>query len=69
MEKKQRRIRDNGKRYKVVHQDGLNVLVETAGSKAKTEKRRFLLNVCISAISAVSAIVAAVFTALTYINS
>ena len=69
MEKRQSHIRDNGKRYEVVHPDGLNVLVETAGSKAQTEQRRFLLNVCISAISAVSAIVAAVFAALTYINS
>ena len=60
---------NRNKRYKIVHEDGLNVLVETEWSKARTEKRRFLINMLLSVISAISAIAAAVFSALTYINS
>lgn len=52
-----------------VEENGLNVLVETENSKARTEKRRFLVNMLLSCISAISAITAAIFAALTYINS
>lgn len=57
------------KRYKLVQENGLNVLVETDGSKARTEKRRFLINVSVTVISAIAAVAAAIFAALTYINS
>lgn len=57
------------KRYKVVQENGLNVLVETEGSKARTEKRRFLINMSVTVISAIAAVAAAIFAALTYINS
>ena len=57
------------KRYKLVQENGLNVLVETEGSKARTEKRRFLINISVTVISAVAAVAAAIFAALTYINS
>ena len=46
-----------------------NVLVETEGSKARTEKRRFLINMFFTVVSAVAAVAAAIFAALTYINS
>lgn len=57
------------KKYKTIVENGLNVLVETEGSKARTEKRRFLINMLLSVISAVAAVTAAVFAALAYINS
>lgn len=57
------------KRYKLVQENGLNVLVETDGSKARTEKRRFLINMSVTVISAIAAVAAAIFAALTYINS
>lgn len=57
------------KRYKVVQEGGLNVLVETEGSKARTEKRRFLINMSVTVISAIAAVAAAIFAALTYIHS
>lgn len=57
------------KRYKVVQENGLNVLVETEGSKARTEKRRFLINMSVTVISAIAAVAAAIFAALTYIHS
>lgn len=57
------------KRYKVVQESGLNVLVETEGSKARTEKRRFLINMSVTVISAIAAVAAAIFAALTYIHS
>lgn len=57
------------KRYKVVQEGGLNVLVETEGSKARTEKRRFLVNMFFAVISAIAAVAAAIFAALTYIHS
>nr|DAP96410.1 MAG TPA: hypothetical protein [Caudoviricetes sp.] len=57
------------KKYKTIVENGLNVLVETEGSKARTEKRRFLINILLSVISAVAAVTAAVFAALAYINS
>lgn len=57
------------KRYKVVQEGGLNVLVETKGSKARTEKRRFLINMSVTVISAIAAVAAAIFAALTYIHS
>lgn len=56
-------------RYKVVQENGLNVLVETEGSKARTEKRRFLINISVTVISAIAAVAAAIFAALTYIHS
>ena len=57
------------KRYKVVQENGLNVLVETEGSKARTENRRFLINMSVTVISAIAAVAAAIFAALTYIHS
>ena len=52
-----------------MQENGLNVLVETEGSKARTEKRRFFINMLFTVISAISAVAAAIFAALTYINS
>lgn len=60
---------DRNKRYKFIEENGLNVLVETEGSKARTEKRRFLINMFFAVVSAVAAVAAAIFAALTYINS
>lgn len=60
---------NRNKRYKTIQENGLNVLVETEGSKARTEKRRFLINMLLTGISAVAAVAAAIFAALTYINS
>lgn len=60
---------NRNKRYKIVEENGLNVLVETEGSKARTEKRRFLINLFFTVISAISAVAAAIFAALTYINT
>lgn len=60
---------NRNKRYKSIGENGLNVLVETEGSKARTEKRRFLINMFFTVVSAVSAVAAAIFAALTYINS
>ena len=56
-------------RYKFIEENGLNVLVETEGSKALTEKRRFLVNMFFTVVSAAAAVAAAIFAALTYINS
>lgn len=64
-----KRFLNRDKRYRVEQQNGLNVLVETEGSKARTEKRRFLINLFFTVISAIAAIAAAIFAALTYINS
>lgn len=58
----------NKKLYKTIQENGLNVLVETEGSKARTEKARFLVNTIISVISAIAAIVAAIFAALPYVD-
>ena len=60
---------NRNKRYKSIEENGLNVLVETEGSKARTEKRRFLINMFFTVVSAVAAVAAAIFAALTYINS
>lgn len=57
------------KRYKMIQENGINVWVETEASKAKTEKLRFFVNVWLSVISTLAAIVAAVFSALSYINN
>lgn len=60
---------NRNKRYKSIGENGLNVLVETEGSKARTEKRRFLINMFFTVVSAAAAVAAAIFAALTYINS
>ncbi len=60
---------NRNKRFKTIEENGLNVLVETEGSKARTEKRRFLINLFFTVISAISAVAAAIFAALTYIHS
>lgn len=60
---------NRNKRYKVIEENGLNVLVETEGSKARTEKRRFFINVFFTVISAIAAVASAIFAALAYINS
>lgn len=60
---------NRNKRYELHKtEDGLNILVETEASKARTEKNRFLISVCISICSTVAAIVAAVFAVLAYIK-
>lgn len=64
-----RKFLNRNKRYKTMQENGLNVLVETEGSKARTEKRRFFINMLFTVISAISAVAAAIFAALTYINS
>lgn len=69
LRKKINRFANRNKRYKEIKENGLNVLVETEGSKARTEKRRFLINLCFTVVSAIAAVVAAIFAALTYINS
>lgn len=60
---------NRNKRYKTIQENGLNVLVETEGSKARTEKRRFFINMLFTIISAVAAVASAIFAALAYINS
>lgn len=60
---------NRNKRFKTIEENGLNVLVETENSKARTEKRRFLVNLFFTVVSAVAAVAAAIFAALTYINS
>ena len=57
------------KLYKEIKENGLNVLVETEGSKAKTNKRRFLINVFLTIISTLAAVIAAIFAALAYFNT
>ena len=57
------------RRYEVIQQEGLNVLVETEASRAKRAERRDIINIFFSFISAVAAVVASVFAALAYINS
>lgn len=66
---KLKRFLYRNKRYKTIQENGLNVLVETEGSKARTEKWRFLVNIFFTIVSSVAAVTAAVFAALTYINS
>lgn len=66
---KVRRFFNRNKRYKTIQENGLNVLVETENSKANTEKRRFLINMFFTVVSALAAVIAAIFAALTYINS
>lgn len=56
------------RKYTVIQQEGLNVLVETEASKAKRAERRDNINMLFSVISAFAAVIAAVFAALTYIN-
>lgn len=63
-----RKFANRNKRYKQIQENGLNVLVETENSKARTEKQRFLVNTLISIVSALAAIIAAIFAALAYIN-
>lgn len=60
---------NRNKRYKFIEENGLNVLVETENSKARTEKRWFLVNMFFTVVSAVAAVAAAIFAALTYVNS
>lgn len=60
---------NRNKRYKTIEENGLHVLVETENSKARTEKRRFLVNLFFTVISAVAAVAAAIFAAPAYINS
>lgn len=50
------------KLYKIERQDGLNVLVETEGSKAHTEKRRFIITTAIGVISAIASVAAAILS-------
>lgn len=49
------------KRYYLQNIEGLNHLVETPESKARTEKTRFIISIVISSVSAIAAIAAAVF--------
>lgn len=57
------------RRYKIEQREGLNVLTETEESKAKRAERREILNMLFTFISAFAAVIAAIFAALTYINS
>lgn len=57
------------RRYHVVQQNGLNVLVETDASRARRAERREILNMCFTLVSALAAVVAAIFAALTYIHA
>lgn len=50
------------RKFTIVQRDGLNVLVETNESKARTEKRRFVITTAIAAVSALAAIAAAVLS-------
>lgn len=50
------------RKFTLVQRDGLNVLVETNESKARTEKRRFVITTAIAAVSALAAIAAAVLS-------
>ena len=52
------------RKFTIVQRDGLNVLVETEESKARTEKRRFVITTAIAAVSALAAIAAAVLSLL-----
>lgn len=57
------------RRYEVIKQDSLNVLVETEGSRARRAERREKVNMFLTFVSAVAAVIAAVFAALTYVNA
>lgn len=59
---------NRGKKYEIVQQNGLNVLVETEASRARRAERRDVFNMVFTVISAVAAVVAAIFAALPYIN-
>lgn len=69
LKSKAKRFINRNKRYKWIKENGLNVQVETENSKAKTEKWRFLINLFFTVISAIAAVIAAIFAALTYINT
>lgn len=60
---------NRNKRYKIVEENGINVLVETEASKSRRSNRREIINMLFTFISAVAAVVAAIFSALAYINS
>lgn len=57
------------RRYQTIQMDGMNVLVETEASKAKRAERRDIINMFFTFVSAIAAVVAAIFAALTYVNS
>ena len=60
---------NRNKRYELRKtEDGLNILVETEASKARTEKNRFLISLVFSICSTLAAIIAAVFAILAYIE-
>lgn len=60
---------NRNRRYEVIKREGLNVLVETEESKAKRSEQRDLVNMFFTFVSAVAAVIAAIFAALTYVNS
>lgn len=66
--KKVRKFLYRNRRYEVIQQDGLNVLVETEASKAKRAERRESINMFFTFVSAVAAVIAAIFAALAYVN-
>ena len=68
--KRIKRFLGRNKRYEL-HKtaDGLNILVETEASKARTEKSRFMISLLLTIISTVASVVAAVFAILTYIEA
>lgn len=60
---------NRNKRYEMYHSsDGINTLVETPASKARTEKNRFLISLFFTIISTITSIIAAVFAILAYIK-
>lgn len=57
------------RRYEVIKQEELNVLVETESSRARRSERREKVNMFFTFVSAIAAVIAAIFAALAYINA
>lgn len=60
---------NRNKRYKVIEENGVNVLVETEASKSRRSDRREIINMFLTFVSAIAAVIAAIFAALAYINA
>ena len=68
LKKKVQKFLYRNRRYEVIQQSGLNVLVETEASKAKRAERRENVNMFFTFVSAIAAVIAAIFAALAYVN-
>lgn len=66
---KLKRFLYRNRRYEVVRQNDLNVLVETDNSRARRSEQREKINMFFTFISAVAAVIAAIFSALAYVNA